>query len=148
MIDTVKGWFEVVRYDGKIKITIANLVETAWLSRYPRPIELTYDQRKEYIGHELRKSLIEDEYVITSKPSTLVNLMSNVILERIHQVIGNLVKDFNIQQTYVDKNDPHTGVLAAAAFVICSSTSRKKVYSLGQLIFDRDMILPIKHRVD
>ena len=38
MIDPVTEWFEVVRYDDKIVITISNLVETMWLSRYPRPI--------------------------------------------------------------------------------------------------------------
>ena len=46
MVDPVPGWFEVVRYDDKIAITIANLVETTWLSRYPRSIEITYDQGK------------------------------------------------------------------------------------------------------
>ena len=35
MIDTVTGWFEFLRYDDKRAITIANLVETMWLSRYP-----------------------------------------------------------------------------------------------------------------
>ena len=30
MVDPVPGWFEVVRYDDKIAITIANLVETTW----------------------------------------------------------------------------------------------------------------------
>ena len=74
--------------------------------------------------------------------------MSNAVLERIHQVLGNLVQTFNIHQTYVDKNDPWTGILAAAAFVICSKIKRQKGYSLGQLIFGRDMIIPIKHRVD
>ena len=61
MIDPVTGWFEGVLYDDKGAITIANLVETTWLSRYPRPIEITYDQGKEFIGRELRKSLIETE---------------------------------------------------------------------------------------
>ena len=40
----------------KRAISIANLVETAWLSRYPRPVEITYDQGLEFIGHEFRKS--------------------------------------------------------------------------------------------
>ena len=74
--------------------------------------------------------------------------MSNVILERIHQVLGNLVRTFNLQQTYVYKNDPWEGILAAAAFVIFSTTSMKKGYSPGQLIFGHDMIILIKHRVD
>ena len=39
VIDPVIGWFEIVRYGDKKAITIANLVETKWLSRYPRPIE-------------------------------------------------------------------------------------------------------------
>ena len=46
MIDPVTGWFEVVRYYDKILITVKNLVETTWLSRYPRPIEIKYDQGK------------------------------------------------------------------------------------------------------
>ena len=46
MINPVAGWFEVVQYDDKITITITDLVETTWLSRYPRPIENTYDQGK------------------------------------------------------------------------------------------------------
>ena len=74
--------------------------------------------------------------------------MSNAVLERIHQVLGNLVRNFNVQQTYVDKNDPWTGILAAVAFAIILTTNRKKGYSPGQLIFFRDMILQIKNEVD
>ena len=44
MIDAVKRWFEIAQYNDKIAISIANLVETTWLSRCPRPIEITYDQ--------------------------------------------------------------------------------------------------------
>ena len=61
-----------------------------------------YDEGKEFIGHEFIKSLIETEYRITAKPITLVNPMPNAILERIYQILGNLVRTFNIQQTYVD----------------------------------------------
>ena len=64
MIDPVTGWFEVIQYDDKIAISITNLVETTWMSRYPIPIEITYDQGNGFIGHEFRKSLIEIEYLI------------------------------------------------------------------------------------
>ena len=74
--------------------------------------------------------------------------MSNAILERNHQVLGNIVRTFNIQQTYVDENDLWTGILAASAFSIRSTTNKQKGYSPGQLIFGRDIILRIKHRVD
>ena len=59
MIDPVTGWFEITQYYDKIAIKIANLVETMWLTRYPRPMEITYDQGSEFIGHEFRKPLIE-----------------------------------------------------------------------------------------
>ena len=60
------------------------------------------------------------EYGITAKPSTLVNPTSNAILERVHQVLGNLMQTCNITQICVDKDDPWSGILAAAEFSICS----------------------------
>ena len=74
--------------------------------------------------------------------------MSNSVLERIQQVLGNLVRTFNIYQVYVDKNYPWTGIIAAAEFAILSTTNRLKVYSQGKLVFGGDIILPIKHEVD
>ena len=59
MIDPVTRWFKITQYDNKRAISIANLVETKWLTRYPRPVEITYDQGSEFIDHEFRKSLIE-----------------------------------------------------------------------------------------
>ena len=61
MIDPVIGWFGIAQYEDKRAISIVNLVETTWLSRYPRPIDITYDQGKEFIVHEFIKSLIEIE---------------------------------------------------------------------------------------
>ena len=69
--------------------------------------------------------------MITSKPSTLGNPTSNEILEWIHNGLGNLVRNFNITQTYVDKDDPWMGILAAAEFEISSTKNGLKCYSLG-----------------
>ena len=74
--------------------------------------------------------------------------MYNVVLEQIHKFLGNIMRIFNIFQTYVDKNDPWTGIISAVAFEICSTTNRQKCHSTGQLIFGRDMIPLIKHTVD
>ena len=38
MINPVTGWCEIAQYDDKIAMSIVNLVENMWLSRYPRPI--------------------------------------------------------------------------------------------------------------
>ena len=75
--------------------------------------------------------------------------MSYAVLERIHQVLGNLIRTFNIStQTYVDEYDLWTGILAAAEFSICSTTNIHNVYTLGQFTFVCDMIIPIKSKVD
>ena len=103
---------------------VANLVEITWLSRYSRPMDITYDQGKKFNDHEFRKYLIEMEYEMTDKPSTLVNPIYDAILKQVHQVIGNLVLTCNITQTYDDKDDPWSGILAAAVFVIISTTNR------------------------
>ena len=81
----------------KRAISIASLVETMWLTRYTRPTLTRYDQGSELIVHDIRKSLIEMEYGIIANTSTLVNPTSNGILERIHQVLQNLVRTYNVK---------------------------------------------------
>ena len=88
------------------------------------------------------------EYRITAKPRTSGNTTSNEILERIRQALGNLVWNFNIKQTYVDKDDPWSGILDAASFSILSTTNMLKGYILGQLVVVHCNILLIKHMVD
>ena len=44
MLDPVTGWFEIMQYNNKKTMKIANLVETMWLVRYPQPVEITYDR--------------------------------------------------------------------------------------------------------
>ena len=73
--------------------------------------------------------------------------MSNSVLEWIHQVLVNLVRTCNITQSHVEKDDPWSGILSSTEFEIRSKTNRIKVYSPGQLIFFRDMIIPIKQMV-
>ena len=107
-----------------------------------------YYQGSEFIGRESRKHLIEKECGRTAKPRTLVNFTSNVMLEPIHQVLGNIVRNFNTKETYVDGYDPWSVILTASAYVIFSTTNRLKFYSRGQFIFVRYMVLLIKHKVD
>ena len=43
MIDPVTVLVKITQYNEKIAVSIANLVETMWLTRDPRPTEITYD---------------------------------------------------------------------------------------------------------
>ena len=112
MIYIVTGWLEITQYKGKSAISITILVETTWLTRSPRPMEAMYEQESEFICCDFRNYLIKREYGITAKPSTSKNTASNTILERIHQVLGNLVRNFNITKTHVEKDEPWTGIFS------------------------------------
>ena len=72
MIDPATGWFEIVEYSNKRSITIASLVEQVWLSRYPWPTIINYDQGSEFIGHELQR-MVEQDYGIKTKGITVRN---------------------------------------------------------------------------
>ena len=70
------------------------------------------------------------------------------MLERIYQVLGNLVRTYNIKETYVDYDDLWSGILASEAFSIFSKSNMLKGYSPGQLVFGRDISIRIKRTVD
>ena len=76
------------------------------------------------------------------------NPTSNEILERIPEVIVNLVQPYNIKDTYIDEDKLRLGILAAAAFSVFSTTNILKGYSPGLLVFVCDMILLIKNMAD
>ena len=44
MIEPVTVWFEITQYENVRVISVANLVETKWLERYPSPTEIGNDQ--------------------------------------------------------------------------------------------------------
>jgi transposase InsO family protein len=57
MIDPATGWFEIHQYDDKRAITVANIAEEEWFSRYPWPTQVTFDRGSEFIGNEFKKVL-------------------------------------------------------------------------------------------
>ena len=63
------------------------------------------------------------------------NKTSNFILERIHSILRNILQKFNIQESYLDKDNPWMGILAAVEFTINSTKQGFKGNTIGQLIF-------------
>ena len=76
------------------------------------------------------------------------NSRADGIIERIQKVLGNLVRTYNLQETYVDNADPWMGILAVAAFAVRSTYYTTKCKTPGQLVFGPDMILPINYVAD
>ena len=55
---------------------------------------------------------------------------------------------YNLQEHYVDQYDPWMVILDAGLFAVFSIIHTLRGYTLGRLVFVRDMILLIKHIVE
>ena len=58
------------------------------------------------------------------------------------------MRAYNIKDTYIDEDDLWLRILAVTVLVILSTENILKGYSMGQLVFGRDMVLTIKYTVD
>jgi transposase InsO family protein len=133
------GPYKIRRKGKEQSITVANIVEQEWFSRYPWPRQITFDRGSEFIGQDIQK-MIKEDYAINAKPITVRNPQANAIVERVHQVIGNSIRTFELESNYLDKEDPWKGILSATAFAVQSTFHTTVRTTTGQLVFGRDMI--------
>jgi hypothetical protein len=66
-------------------------------------------------------------------------------VERVHQVIGNIIRTFELESNYLDEEDPWKGILSVTAFAVRSTFHTTLRNTPGQIVFGRDMIFNIKH---
>ncbi len=107
---------------------------------------MTFDRGSEFIGHDFKDML--RSYGITKKPITVRNPQANSVVERVHQVLGNMMRTFELQENYLDEDDPFKGLLSAAAFAIRATYHTTLQKSPGQLVFGRDMVFNVQHVAD
>jgi hypothetical protein len=69
-------------------------------------------------------------------------------VERVCQVIGNIIRTFELESNYLDEEDPWKGILSATAFAVQSTFHTTLRNTPGQLVFGRDMIFNIKHEAN
>ena len=86
-----------------------------------------------------------DDYGVKKKPITTRNPQANAIVERVHQTIGNIVRAFELEDHYLDKDDPLKGIISATVFAIHTTYHTTLQKSPGQLVFGRDMIFNVEH---
>ena len=145
MIDPATGWFEVTPIPNKEAATVMEAFNNEWLSRYPRPQYIGFDN-----GSEFKAQFQEtcDNYAIKAKPTTSYNPQSNGIIERVHQVLGNALRTFELENRELDENDPWRPFLSAVAWAIRSTYHTTLEATPGQLVFGRDMLLPLSFKAD
>ncbi len=145
MIDPATGWFEVKDISDATAEACQNVLDDVWLARYPRPQYIGFDN-----GNE-NKSVFKELCLnmgMKPKPTTTYNPQSNGIIERVHQVLNDCLRTFELEKRDLDEKDPWTPFLTAAAYAIRSTYHTTLQATPGQLVFGRDMILPIKFRAD
>ena len=65
-----------------------------------------------------------------------------------HQVLGNALRTFELEKRELDTNDPWGPFLSAAAWALRSTVHTTLDATPGQLVFGRDMLLPIQLKTD
>ena len=148
MIDPATGWFEIKAITDKRAVTVMEAFHNAWLCRYPRPRYIGFDN-----GGEFKKEFIETvkNYGLKAKPTSSYNPQSNGIIERVHQVVGNALRVLEInkdpENRVIDDQDPWDNVLSQVAWAIRSTYHTTLEATPGQLVYARDMLLPVKYRI-
>ena len=137
MIDPSTGWFEVKDVKDKSAKESMNTFDDVWLSRYPRPEYIGFDNGGEY------KNVFEElvnNYGIKKMNSTPFNPQSNGIIERVHLTLNDSLRTAEIDGMEMDEKDPWGPFFASAAYAICSTFHTTLKATPGQLVFGRDMV--------
>ena len=146
MIDPVTSWFEITRINKPSSDECQRAFDSTWLARYPRPQEIGFDNGGEF--KNIFKELT-DNMGIKRKPTTEYNPQGNSVLERIHQVLGNQLRTFELEERDLEKEEENfEPFLTACAYAIRCAYHSTLQATPGQLVFGRDMFLPVVFEAD
>jgi hypothetical protein len=115
---TSTGWFEVKDVKDKSAKESMNTFDDVWLSRYPRPEYIGFDNGGEY------KNVFEElvnNYGTKKKNSTPFNPQSNGMIERVHLTLNDSLRTAEIDGREMDEKYPWGPFLASAAYAIRST---------------------------
>ena len=156
IVDPAMGWFEIIEvlyyniedvinnkdnYIDKSSARISQLFNQAWLSRYPQPSKVVFDNGSAFKIHFMR--LLKD-FDIKPRPTTVENPQGNSPVERIHQVIHDMIKTKELDKLIFDYIDPLGKVLSSVAWAIRASYHSTLQAMLAQIVFGRDMLFNMK----
>ncbi|KAG7357555.1 reverse transcriptase RNA-dependent DNA polymerase [Nitzschia inconspicua] len=137
IIDVFTGWVEILPIDTKKKEHIRDLFEREWLRRYPRPSRVLYDLGGEFDNYVFRTKLVQ--WFIKPTPITNKNPRANAIVERMHLVLGDMLRIQLAKQHEHDR--PIDDMTSAAAYAIRATVHGTTKYSPAQLVYQKDLIL-------
>jgi hypothetical protein len=145
MIDPTMGWFEVKDVKDKSAKQAMLTFDDVWLARYPRPEYIGFDNGGEY--KQVFGELVTN-YGMKKKNSSAFNPQSNGIIERVHLTLNDALRTAEVDGREMDEIDPWGPYLSSAAYAIRSTFHTTLKATPAQLVFGRDMLLPISFKAD
>jgi hypothetical protein len=165
IIDPATSWFEIVELPNKdIKyirekdqeeITeviidkssacVARLFNKSWLCRYPRAVSIVYDNGSEF---KLFFENLCESFQLKHKPTTIKNPQANAILERIHQVVTNMMRTSSLDMQETCTPEMIDDFIANVGWAIRSTHHTVLGTTPGAAIFSRDMLFDIPYIAD
>ena len=104
----------------------------------PRGWHATHAQGKSFLTMEQssRKTFLTmlNDFAIKPTPTSVKNPQANAILERVHQVLGDMLCTKELQKHTFDEIDPWSEILASVAWAIRSTHHTILQASPAQLI--------------
>ena len=148
MEDPVTGWFEQCQlYDEPNAYMYQQILGSVWLSRYSRPIEISFDNGSEF---KMKFRDLCNNIGLKQCPSKAWDPQSNAILNKLHHVFVDELVTFDLGNNpiTVNEDDPSDEYLTAVSYVIRSSYHQTHGHSPAQLVFGKDMFSPVTVNVD
>jgi hypothetical protein len=129
----------------KISECMAKIVNKTWLCRYPHCRYLIYDNGSEF---KLHFEYLCESCGITRKPTMVKNLRANGILERVNQVLGQMLCTAELDSA--NSVTPHDVdvFLDNTAWLICSTYHTVLQAFPGAAIFGQNMLFDIPFVAD
>ena len=140
IIDVFTGWVEIIPITTKKSKLISDLFIREWLRRYPRPSRVIFDSGGEFDCEAFHTTCLV--WHIKPEPITVKNPRANAIVERMHRVLGDMLR-VQLASRH-PKEDPIHDMTSAAAYAIRATVHGVTQYSPAQLVYNRDMILRTK----
>ena len=140
VIDSATGWFETIEIPEQTANVVAQKFDDCWSSGCPRPQHIGFNDGGENKG---MFDVLMKNHGMKRKPTSKCNPQSNGIVERAHAAPNNILRTFELEERETNEDDPCSEFLSAAAFAIRATHHATLEATPAQLVFSRDMILPM-----
>jgi hypothetical protein len=115
MIDPVTGWFDIITGTKHLAASIQDLFHNTWLVCYLCPQFIVVDNG----GYEFKQ--MYNNYCIIAKPTTSHNPQANSVIERIHKVVNDMLRSFDLEEEMLEEDNPFDYFLQSTAWAIRST---------------------------